>query len=272
VQANDIISSGLLELYATGLTSKEETLQVAQWIKTYPEVAAEFTAIQTGLESYARAHSIQPAASVKEKIVRRINTDKKGKVIPLNNTTRVNHVAPFWKYVAAASIILFISSAIMNVSLYNKVDETAKNLDQTQQSLASLQQSNDQMKGSNEAMKQDMDVVQSKYSEPVSLHGMGVAPDAVAKIFWMKNTGDVYIDPSNLPDVPSDKQLQLWAIVDGKPVDAGMIVTATNGKKFRIQKMKSFGKVDAFAITIEKKGGSPAPTMDQMVVMGKPTL
>jgi anti-sigma-K factor RskA len=270
VQANDIISSGLLELYATGLTSTEETLQVQQWAKQHPEVAAELSAIESGLEVYAKAHAIQPAVVVKEKVISHISANKKAKVVSLNNNVR--SVAPFWKYAAAASIILFVSSAIINVSFYNKIDETAKNLDQAQQSLASLQQSNEEMKGSNESMKQDMGVVQSKYSEPVVLNGIGVAPNAVAKIFWMKNTGEVYIDPSNLPDVPSDKQLQLWAIVDGKPVDAGMIITASNGQKFKIQKMKSFGKVDAFAITIEKKGGSPAPTMNQMVVMGKPTL
>jgi anti-sigma-K factor RskA len=275
VEANDIISSGLLELHATGLTSQEETLQVEQWIKKYPEVAAEYAAIQIGLESYAKANAVTPTPSVKEKIFSQINSGKKSKVVPFNKNGSVKtySVAPFWKYAAAASIILFIGSAVLNISLYKKIDETANNLQQTQQSLASLQQSNEEMKGSNAAMKQDMTVVQSKYSEPVVLNGIGVAPEAAAKIFWMKNTGDVYIDPSNLPDVPSDKQFQLWAIVDGKPVDAGMIVTASDGQKFRIQKMKSFGKVDAFAITIEKKGGSPAPTMDQMVVMGKaPTL
>jgi anti-sigma-K factor RskA len=38
---------------------------------------------------------------------------------------------------------------------------------------------------------------------------------------------------------------------------------------YHIQQMKSFGNVDAFAITLEKAGGSPTPTMDQMVVIGK---
>jgi hypothetical protein len=33
--------------------------------------------------------------------------------------------------------------------------------------------------------------------------------------------------------------------------------------------MKSFGKVDAFAITLEKTGGSPTPTMNEMIVNGK---
>ena len=59
-----------------------------------------------------------------------------------------------------------------------------------------------------------------KHALPVVLNGTPKSPEALAKIFWMKNTGQVYIDPSNLPAVPEGKQYQLWAIVDGKPVDA----------------------------------------------------
>ncbi len=83
----------------------------------------------------------------------------------------------------------------------------------------------------------------------------------------MRNTGDVYVDPSNLPAVPAGKQYQLWAIVDGKPISGGMI--STEKGIYHIQKMKSFGKADAFAITLEKAGGSPAPTMDEMYVISK---
>ncbi|MBI3883754.1 MAG: hypothetical protein HY305_05965, partial [Sphingobacteriales bacterium] len=58
MQPNDIILSGLLELYATGLTSQEEALQVEQWVKQYPEVAAEMGAIQASMEMYAQDHAI----------------------------------------------------------------------------------------------------------------------------------------------------------------------------------------------------------------------
>ncbi len=102
---------------------------------------------------------------------------------------------------------------------------------------------------------------------PVVLNGTPHAPDALAKIYWMKNTGEVYVDPTNLPGVPEGKQYQLWAIVDGKPVDAGMI--STEKGIYHIQKMKSFGQAQAFAITLEKAGGSPTPTMDQMFVIAK---
>lgn len=62
-------------------------------------------------------------------------------------------------------------------------------------------------------------------------------------------------------------QYQLWAIVDCKPVDAGMI--STEKGVYHIQKMRSFGKAQAFAITLEKADGSPTPTMDQMIVQAK---
>ena len=72
---------------------------------------------------------------------------------------------------------------------------------------------------------------------------------------------------TNLPSVPEGMQYQLWAIIDGKPVDAGMI--STEKGIYHIQKMKSFGRAEAFAITLEKAGGSPTPTMDQMYVIAK---
>src|SRR6185436_617185 len=103
-------------------------------------------------------------------------------------------------------------------------------------------------------MDEGMQVVQSKYSIPVALKGMEASPGAAAKIFWMQNTGEVFIDPSNLPEAPAGKQYQLWGIVDGKPVDGGMILTSSKDKKYRIQKMKTFGKAEAFAITLETEG------------------
>ena len=36
-----------------------------------------------------------------------------------------------------------------------------------------------------------------------------------------------------------------------------------------MKEMKSIASCDAFAVTLEPRGGSPGPTMDQMVVIGK---
>ncbi|MES2431850.1 MAG: anti-sigma factor [Bacteroidota bacterium] len=260
MQVNDIISSGLLELYATDIASPEEVQQVEQWVAQYPEVAAELEKIQESMESYALAHAIQPSENVKEKIFKKLSGSVEDKTVH-GSVAKVVGIAARWKWLAAASFLLLIGSGIMNALLLNRNSIANKELEESQLFA-------DNLKQENETIKKDMQVVQDKYSMPVALKPMP-GKDASAKIFWMTNTGDVYIDPSNLPDAPSGKQYQLWAIVDGKPVDAGMIATTKKGDKFRIQKMKTFGVAQAFAITLEKEGGNPTPTMDEMVVMGK---
>ena len=265
----DIISSGILELYAVGLATEKEQQDVQAYIAQYPEIAAELEQIEAGVESYAQAFAKAPASLVKEKVFARINSEpEQAAIIPIvpaepakNIAVPVVGIAPYWKYAAAASFVLLAGSIALNILLYNKSNDTAQNLRQTQQELAGL-------RDENKAMEGDMAVVQNKYSKPVSLKGLEAAPDAAAKIFWMENTGEVYIDPSNLPEAPVGKQYQLWGIVDGKPVDAGMIVTSKKGDKYRIQKMKTFGKVEAFAVTLENGPGNTAPK-GPMYVMGK---
>ena len=248
-------------MHVTGIASAAESAQVLKWAMQYPEVKDELNDIEKSMEWYAMAHAIEPSAAVKQRILQKLansplheNNSSLAKVVPITS---------FWKYAAAASVILLLGSAALNLVYFNKLQKTTTAYEQTKQELIAV---NDSMNG----MSEDMSVVKNKYSQPVSLDGLPAAPDAAAKIFWMKNTGEVYIDPSNLPDAPNGMQYQLWGIVDGKPVDAGLIITTKNQNKFRIQKMKGFGnvKVEAFAVTLETAGGNPTPK-GEMYVMGK---
>lgn len=260
-----IISSGLLELYAAGIASEQESEEVEQWITQYPEVVAELKEIRACIESYTQAQSIPPSSAVKEKIFSQINAKETGNKIP-SNTIKTTHAGkviqyPFWKMVAAASVILLAGSIALNVATYNKYDAANRDLIIARSNLGSLEEKS-------KLLEEDMQVVQSKYSVPVSLKGLEASPEAAAKIFWMQNTGEVFIDPSNLPDAPEGKQYQLWGIVDGKPVSGGMIKTTGKIGKYRIQKMKSFGRVEAFAVTLETEKDNTAPK-GPMYVMGK---
>lgn len=251
-----------------GLTSANETAEVEVWAKQYPEVAVEIEAIQSGLEAYAQTHAITPGAPVKEKIFASIiNTGKATPVVDLKtpdaNHAKVYSISSAWKYAAAASVILLVGSLILNYTFYNKY-QSANN------ELASTQTELQQQKDMADAMKKESDVIGDKNAKPFILAGMPDVPNADARIYWMKNTGDVYIDPSNLPQPEKGKQYQFWAIVDGVPVSGGMINTniEIDGKKVRLQKMKSFGSAQAFAVSLEDAGPEkPAPT--KVMVMGK---
>lgn len=113
-----------------------------------------------------------------------------------------------------------------------------------------------------------MGVITHKDARPVNLGAMPDVPNAAARIYWMQHTKEVYIDPSNLPQAPAGKQYQFWAIVDGAPVNGGIITTEINGKKVHVQKMKSFGSAQAFAVSLED-AGPEKPTPTKVMVMGK---
>jgi len=79
----------------------------------------------------------------------------------------------------------------------------------------------------------------------------------------------VIIDLADLdmPKNDKDHQYQLWALVGGKPVDLG-VFDKTSSDSVEMKEMKSLALAQAFAVTLEPRGGSVNPTMDQMMVIG----
>ncbi len=74
------------------------------------------------------------------------------------------------------------------------------------------------------------------------------------------------MDVLRLPPPPSDKQYQLWVIVDGTPADMGVFEAILTGNT--LQEIPFVENPQAFTVTLEKRGGSPTPTLEEMVVIG----
>jgi hypothetical protein len=256
VNKEDIISSGLLEAYVMGDTTPMENTQVEQWRVQYPEVNDEIISIEKNLEAYAFANAITPSSNVKEKIEAAIKMSSHTNT-QNNGTAKVVSITP-WKNIAAAAVALLIGSAIFNVIYFGKYKDASAKYEDSEKTIASL--------NANLAEEtSEMNVIRSKYSLPLKLKPDIAPKDADAKIFWMTNTGEVYIDPSNLPATPKGMQYQLWAIVDGKAIDGGLIVSKDG--KLRMQKMKTFGRAQAFAVTLEVEGGVVASKEKPYVIV-----
>jgi len=63
------ISSGVVEQYCSGMLSNEERMAVENCAAEYPEIKNEIDRINEAIESYALANPIQPASSVKAKVL-----------------------------------------------------------------------------------------------------------------------------------------------------------------------------------------------------------
>ena len=275
-----IISSGDLELYVLGMLPEEEAYKIAQLAILFPEIQAELDRISESLEGIASAGTSTPSPSVKNNLMAKLGELKaeEQKVVPFGsyNTEKKaeEHLqiqSPVLRsknktsWLAAASLIGLILSlaALVYFIAQNK---------QSQSELASAKQQADTLRNNLSAQQQQilaynetMAMLHSNQFKKIELTNVPGKPSALAQIMWDTNTKIVYVADVSLPEVPSDKQYQLWAIVDGKPVDAGMLSDTKN----LAQKMKVFEKAEMFAITLEKKGGSPNPTMEAMYVAGK---
>ncbi len=252
-----IISSGLLELYALGQTTEDETAQVLHAFINWPDVKKDVLSMQKNLEAYATIDAVQASKNVRNQLFKSLKMEEVA--AKADAAEREYNNFNLVKYTAAAAILLLFASLTFNVIQFGKNATSEYYLSEAKQQINAFKDSTSQTLS---AMK----VVQSKYSLPLKLKPDIAPKDADAKIYWLTNTGEIYLDPTNLPTAPEGKQYQLWAIVDGKAIDAGLIVP-NKDKTLRFQQMKTFGKAEAFAVTLEVTGGVVASKEKPYVIV-----
>lgn len=276
MNTQEYISSGILELYVMNTLGRKETAEVEQMANAYPEIKAEIELIESQMEEYAGAHAIQPSDSVKKSLFDKIDALEQ---VEINNTKKAgNFSAPIIPiggrknssmYSIAASITFGLVSVGVAYNYHNKLQDANQQIIALQSDrtiLASnIQTVNQKFTSKQLELEKYVSFISDSATKNVRLGGLPIAPTSVANIYWKKSSSEVYIDVKELPIAPADMQYQLWAIADGKPVDAGVFeITDT----LVLQKMKSINLAQAFAVTLEKRGGSISPTMDAMYLMG----
>jgi len=251
VNVQEYISSGIVESYVLGLASDEERKEFEKACEQYSEVLQARIAFETALEKQAMENAIIPPADLKTKIFDQIN--KTGRVIQMQPVPvrKINWL----KYAVAACVILLAGSIYMNITLSNENKKLKGNYDLT---LAELDE-----------VKKDIRVLQENPNvKMASMKGMEVSPKSYATVYWDTTSHDVYLLANNLPVPPTDKQYQLWALLDGQPIDLGMVDYDLKQKKLLVR-MKNARNAHAFAITLEKKDRpNPSVPGGDMYVMG----
>lgn len=256
------IESGIIESYVLGLATPEEAAQVESMMASHPEVVSAVNAFSSSLEARSRRDAVAPPPSVKGKLFATLEAefaDAKAPVVKLE--TRKTST---WKYLAAASVILFIASAAMNVYYYNSYHNVQISYENLLAQQSTMQANINIMQTKLHVLDTSMLMMKDPAMAVVPMKGLPGKEENKATVYWDTRTKDVYVLENRLAQAPAGKQYQLWAIVDGKPVDAGMIGDCQGG----LCKMKNIQKAQAFAITLEKAGGNPTP-QGTMYVLGK---
>jgi anti-sigma-K factor RskA len=273
VNIQEYISSGIVESYVLGLASAEEQLEFERLCTAHPEIKAAKEAFESSLEQHALDSAVAPPSNLKQKIWSDLNLQPEGRI---SNLKIVNDKAEpltpvrsmsFARMLTAASIILLIGSAMLNIYYYNQYKSSTAKLNELIAANEGFAKNNNVLQAKLQQYENSFELMKDPSKAiVVAMKGQAIAPSSETTVYWEKQTKDVYLLINNLPQPAANKQYQLWAIVDGKPVDAGVFDMNTSNA---LVKMRNIPNAQAFAITLEKAGGSTAPNLQALYVMGK---
>ena len=272
------ISSGIIESYVLGLASEEEVSILNCVRKNNVEVEQAIAEAEKALEELADIQAMAMPVSLKEDIWNKLNGENlvasgdpaEGKE---TESSTIDHdiernsgeepeavIVPrkSYNWAIAASVLLVLSVGA-NVLLYQQNNETKDKLTKTSASF-------DQQQASLTTLQDKWRLVQNPAIKTIPLKGVENKPDLHALVFWDQLSKAVYLNLEQMPVAPKGKQYQLWAMVDGKPVNAG--VFPLDAKADGTSKMLDIPKAQAFAITLEDEGGKDVPTLSELCVMG----
>lgn len=256
----EYISSGVVESYVLGLLSAQERFEFEQYCETYPELKAAREAFELAVEKRAMENAVTPPGDIKQRIFSAIQeTPKSSKIISMDPTTTRRSSGVGW--LAAASVLLFLVAGYFTYTFY---DQNKK-----------LKTSNSELEAKvnkTDSILNKMLDDQRKMNDPnvtvVNMIGLQKAVPGSASVYWDSTSANVYLIVKNMPKLPSEKQYQLWALIDGTPVDLGLFDPPAPNVML---KMRNTLRADAFAISIENRGDADGKP-NEVQSMGKTTL
>lgn len=273
----DYIESGILEAYVLQTLTPEEAVEVEANILLYPELADEVANIEIAMQQFAEANAKEPPAFMQEQIWSAIKGDD-----PLvlkgdhNTASEIPKVIPFtpaasrpatWQW--AAAVIFLLASLSGNIILLNQRNALKEQQVALQKNIDTIQQRETLLAQKMEQSKKVSDMMADPATQTVVMHSMQKGHPMVATVYWSKEKGEAFVAIQKLPPPPKGMQYQMWVLQGGKPVDLGVLpdnmVETADMEKLPKQVMDG----EAFAISLEKEGGSPTPTMENIYVLGK---
>lgn len=265
----EYISSGIIEDYVLGQVTDQQLREVDCLRTVYPEINEAIVILERDLVKYAISHSIKPDENVKSRILAAIENSeekqahvqapKEGDIKDISEAKTDSRSASrssfSWMRAAAVALPFILISILIYFYMDGRLEEKNKQLTEMQLKI----------EAEAEQIENLLALISNPQTKKITLNPVNEQLAANAIVYWNSENKSVFIDPTALPGIPSENQYQLWAIVSGKPVSLGVFETGADLNS--IQEIGKMESAEAFAITMEVRGGSETPSMDQMVVM-----
>ncbi|OUR94775.1 RNA polymerase subunit sigma-70 [Flavobacteriales bacterium 34_180_T64] len=249
---HSFFQSGMLDKYILGVTSASENLEVEHYISSYPEVEAEYIRLQDHLEILAKAHAVEAPKFILEDIH---NELEEKPVITLPNHSQRT---PWYSMAASFAALIFAGTAFL-LYLHNNslIKENQVVVEEIFDLRSDIEKNNSRL---DNVMRQFMKL-NNPETEKYVLRGNERAKDlkTVAYINAVDKTS--MIDVVSLPQLPEDQTYQIWAELQDRMVNLGILDAVDRNLK-NIPYMED---ALALSITIEPKGSTDSANVENAV-------
>lgn len=253
------IASGILELYVLDELPPTERTEVAHNAEQYPTIKKEITAIENALYLYSTQRAVPPPPSLEASILERIDN--------LSSDLEAPSPKGGTSWLTPALSALLIGAMAWGGWMFFQNNEQEQQLKELNQQLEIQERKCETIESDNKILEEQMRNIRTASNHLIRMKGTDKAPDAIATVYWNPDFQKTYLDVNNMPAPPTDKQYQLWAIVNGTPVDMGVFDIDVSSN--RLIEVPHVEHAQAFAVTLEPKGGSVTPTLTEMYVVGE---
>lgn len=260
METNEYIESGVLELYVFGLLSESENIEIAQKAKDNVEINNEIIAIEKAIVNFSKSFSPYLSVDNFEKIKSKLEINT-GKVIQLETKPKKTN---YLGWVAAAVFLLGLGYQYKQQTVFESKLDTLQNENSQLNSVV------ESTRNSNDKTKALLNVIRDNRNTVIQLAGQAAAPNASAKVYWNQETQVVHVDASGLPKPPEGMVYQVWSLKLKPaltPTSIGLMADFS-GENNLIFAVENTTGAEAFGITLEPKGGSKTPTMEQLYALG----
>jgi Anti-sigma-K factor rskA len=249
---NQYISSGIIEMHVMGLCPPEESAELELMRTQHPQLHEAILQFEIEFEKNAFQSSSVTGSELDSKILQSLNALQTPLVSMQVSNAKVK-TFNWLKPAAAAAVVLFAVSSIFNYTLYKKTKEQQLALAET--------------KKVNSLPEKDYAVLKTPGITPVAMYG--VFPHNVCRctLFWDKKTGKAYMMIHHLVSSGAEKQYQLWAMVNDKPVNVGVVDDTIRDRFVELKNVPE--GATAFTVTLENAAGSTTPTVEETYLSGK---
>lgn len=246
----EYLDSGVIEMYVLDQLNDAEREAVEKLAAQYPAIRQEIAEVEEAMGSYHDLQGLTPPDYILNNILEATATMPAPVAETPVATLPQRSISLLWPMAAAVVGLALAAWMFMG----KQSAETKLAAEQKQAGV--LQAARDDQSKRIQALEAELARLKEICCSEEAVVKSG--SQAIASVHWNKNGQLAHFKIGNLANPGKDKQYQLWAFVDGKPVSVGVIDWDASQKGMITFSFKN--KPQAFAISLEKYGGSPTPT------------